>query len=113
MSFSQSLERAAVTSGGGLFEGGGMELSASVGQLSIATIGDDGLLLTQGFQQAQFACFGDFNGDGQIDTADLLLFLGQFGCATDCFGDLNGDGLVNTSDLLLFLGYFGTSCSDQ
>ncbi|MCB0761862.1 MAG: hypothetical protein KDC12_10100, partial [Flavobacteriales bacterium] len=57
------------------------------------------------------ACFGDFNLDGTIDTADLLLFLGDFGCeGLSCFADLNEDAIVNTTDLLLFLGVFGTNC---
>jgi predicted outer membrane repeat protein len=49
----------------------------------------------------------DFNGDGIISTADLLIFLGQLGCAgCDCEADLNGDCLVNITDLLDFLTQF-------
>lgn len=50
---------------------------------------------------------GDFNGDDEVDTTDLLLFLGDMGCTDDCITDLNGDGIVNVLDLLLFLSYFG------
>jgi len=57
------------------------------------------------------ACPGDFNGDNQVNTSDLLLFLGEFGCDTACTADLNGDGLVNTADLLSLLSLFGTSCN--
>jgi hypothetical protein len=52
---------------------------------------------------------GDLNGDGEVTTADLLIFLGAFGTAPG-FGDLaNMDGgvSVTTSDLLLFLTSFG------
>jgi hypothetical protein len=55
-------------------------------------------------------CLGDLNFDGTINTADLLLFLGAFGCNSDCIADLDGNLVVNTSDLLLFLGLFGTNC---
>ncbi len=33
-------------------------------------------------------------------------------CTNACPSDLNGDGLVNTNDLLLFLGNFGTTCPE-
>jgi hypothetical protein len=57
------------------------------------------------------SCVGDFNGDGNVDTADLLLFLGMFGCPSNCaYGDLSGNGSVDTQDLLLFLSIFGTAC---
>jgi hypothetical protein len=56
------------------------------------------------------ACYGDFNDDGIINTADLLIFLGDFGCIGPCVGDLNNDGIVSTLDLLDFLGVFGTDC---
>ncbi len=55
-------------------------------------------------------CLGDLNFDGTINTADLLLFLGAFGCNSNCIADLDGNLVVNTSDLLLFLGLFGTGC---
>ncbi len=49
--------------------------------------------------------FGDLNGDGIVDTSDLLILLGQWGpCpANECPADLNGDGVVDVSDLLLLL----------
>ncbi|MCB0762718.1 MAG: hypothetical protein KDC12_14415, partial [Flavobacteriales bacterium] len=51
---------------------------------------------------------GDFNGDGETNTADLLLFMGYIGeTGIDLPGDFNGDGIINISDLLAFLGYFG------
>lgn len=56
------------------------------------------------------SCLGDFNNDGYINTADLLLFLADFGCIGDCVADLNNDGVVSTLDLLDFLGLFGTEC---
>ena len=57
------------------------------------------------------SCVGDFTSDGEVNTSDLLLFLGNLGCTSGCAPyDLTNDDLVNTSDLLIFLGFFGTSC---
>jgi hypothetical protein len=56
-------------------------------------------------------CQGDFDNNGVINTSDLLLFMGLFGCLSGCSPyDVTGDGLVNTSDLLLFMGLYGTDC---
>ncbi|MBN8644542.1 MAG: dockerin type I repeat-containing protein [Planctomycetes bacterium] len=59
-----------------------------------------------------FACVGDLNNDGVVNTADLALFLGAFGQTVPAFtgGDLNGDGVVNTVDLAQFLAAFGSNC---
>ncbi|MBN8644394.1 MAG: hypothetical protein J0L61_04030 [Planctomycetes bacterium] len=56
-------------------------------------------------------CTGDFNGDGVRDTADLVIFLGDFGLSGPGIpSDLTGDGIVNTADLTRFLGVFGQPC---
>ncbi len=55
-------------------------------------------------------CLGDFNEDGSVSSADLLLLLTDFGCASNCSYDLNNDGQVDVIDVLLFLTVFGTSC---
>jgi T5SS/PEP-CTERM-associated repeat protein len=47
---------------------------------------------------------GDVNGDGVVDTADLLQLLGAWGACEGCPEDINGDGLVDTADLLILLG---------
>ncbi|MCH2161095.1 MAG: hypothetical protein MK085_04395 [Phycisphaerales bacterium] len=54
-------------------------------------------------------CFGDLDGDGQINGADLGLMLSAWGACTDdpCLGDLNEDGQVDGADLGLMLGAFG------
>ncbi|MGQ9656852.1 MAG: hypothetical protein ACUVV1_02985 [Fimbriimonadales bacterium] len=54
--------------------------------------------------------FGNVNGDGIVDDADLLQVLFNFG-SDDPASDANGDGLVDDADLLLVLFNFGASCS--
>jgi extracellular elastinolytic metalloproteinase len=55
-------------------------------------------------------CLGDFNEDGFINVADLLMLLGEFGCQNNCITDMNNDSLVNSADMLSFLSVFGTVC---
>jgi hypothetical protein len=57
-------------------------------------------------------CPGDFNSDGVISVADLLIYLGEFGCEENCTADFDLDGLVNIADLLGFLSVFGAPCSN-
>ena len=52
------------------------------------------------------SCDGDINGDGAVDTADLLLLLGDWGQPGGP-ADIDGSGLVDTVDLLLLLGQWG------
>ena len=46
----------------------------------------------------------DIDGDGDVDSADLALLLGDWGACPGCPEDLNGDGTVNSFDLALLLG---------
>ncbi|MCC7387450.1 MAG: hypothetical protein IT431_01650 [Phycisphaerales bacterium] len=54
-------------------------------------------------------CPADFNGDGAVDTRDVLAFLNAWG-AGDPRGDFNGDGSVNTIDVLAFLNAWSAGC---
>jgi len=43
----------------------------------------------------------DSNSDGFIGIEDLLEFVNNIGCTgQDCFGDYNGDNVVNSADML-------------
>jgi hypothetical protein len=53
--------------------------------------------------------FGNVNGDGVVDDADLLQVLFNFG-TNDIGSDANGDGIVDDADLLTVLFNFGASC---
>ena len=56
-------------------------------------------------------CDGDVNRDGVVDSDDLSLVLGGFGCAGGgCPGDADGNGATDSDDLSLVLGLFGESC---
>lgn len=55
-------------------------------------------------------CFGDFNCDGVISVADLLILIPQFGCTAGCTTDLDDDGVVAVSDLIIFNGLYGLIC---
>jgi T5SS/PEP-CTERM-associated repeat protein len=54
---------------------------------------------------------GDVNGDGVVDTEDLLLLLAAWGDCPDppeeCPADFSGDGVVDTADLLALLANWG------
>ncbi len=51
-------------------------------------------------------CVGDFDGNGQVDGADLGVLLGSWGTNLAAF-DLNGDTLVDGQDVGVFLGNWG------
>jgi hypothetical protein len=53
---------------------------------------------------------GDLNGDQLVGVGDVLLILGDFGCAASCNYDIDGDGAVTVTDVLTLLGGFGTAC---
>jgi len=51
---------------------------------------------------------GDLDGDGDVDTNDLLALLADWGCSGgDCLGDVDEDGDTDTNDLLLLLANWG------
>jgi len=55
---------------------------------------------------------GDLNGDGVVDSADLLILLSSWGdcpspCPPSCIGDLNDDCTVDSADLLILLSNWG------
>ncbi len=55
-------------------------------------------------------CIGDLNNDGAIDVMDILILLGDFGCAGSCIGDLNANGQTDAGDFNIMLGVFGSFC---
>ena len=49
---------------------------------------------------------GDINGNGKVNTEDLLMLLAAWG-NNGGPEDINGDGIVNVEDLLLLLANWG------
>jgi hypothetical protein len=47
--------------------------------------------------------FGDINGDGVVNAADLSSLLSAWGTTTANLADLDGNGIVGASDLSLLL----------
>jgi probable HAF family extracellular repeat protein len=83
-------------------------------------ISDDGTVMAgmaygDGFVQHAFrivvgsVCAADFNGDGEVNTLDVLSFLNAWN-AGDPSGDFNGDGSINTLDVLAFLNAWNAGC---
>ena len=58
------------------------------------------------------ACFGDLDGDNDVDLADLAQVLGHYGAtgASYADGDLTGDGQINLFDIAALLGAYGSDC---
>ncbi len=67
-------------------------------------IGWDTFTFTVGGQ-----CPADFNGDGVVDTRDVLAFLNAWSSG-DPSGDFNGDGVIDTRDVLAFLNTWTQGC---
>jgi hypothetical protein len=55
------------------------------------------------------ACPGDFDGDGVVDSRDVLAFLNAWS-AREPGGDFNADGAIDTRDMLAFLNAWGVPC---
>ncbi|MDW8107516.1 MAG: hypothetical protein RMK45_08560 [Armatimonadota bacterium] len=74
-----------------------------LGQRQTLTLGSSGVVT-----QDWTLIGGDANHDNQINNADLLIVLFNFG-TNDAQADVNGDGTVNNADLLLVLFNFGAT----
>ncbi|HZW11302.1 MAG TPA: GC-type dockerin domain-anchored protein [Phycisphaerales bacterium] len=55
------------------------------------------------------ACAPDFNGDGLVDTRDVIAFLNAWS-AGDQSADFNGDGVIDTRDVIAFLNAWTAGC---
>jgi len=55
------------------------------------------------------SCPADFNGDGGVDSRDVIAFLNTW-TAGDPDADLDGNGLIDTRDVVAFLNAWTTGC---
>ncbi len=58
---------------------------------------------------SQAGCPADFNGDGTVNTLDVLAFLSAW-AAGDASADFNDDGNIDTLDVLAFLNAWNAGC---
>jgi outer membrane protein assembly factor BamB len=85
----------------------GLDSVALAGDLALVGVRwDDDLGQASGsaYVFQRIACPADFDGDGDVDTADLLFLLGAWGTPA---GDVDGDGDTDTADLLALLAAWG------
>ena len=54
-------------------------------------------------------CAADYNGDGLVNTLDVLAFLNDWSAGNDG-ADWNNDGEINTQDVLAFLNDYNLGC---
>ncbi|MDP7006366.1 MAG: hypothetical protein QF718_09175 [Phycisphaerales bacterium] len=52
-------------------------------------------------------CIGDLNGDQEVNVADVLALIADWGECSACESDFNGDGFVAIEDLLVLIGAWG------
>jgi hypothetical protein len=52
--------------------------------------------------------YGDLNGDGIVNSADLNILIGSWGIAS-ASADINGNGIVDIGDLSILLSHYGSS----
>ena len=70
---------------------------------------------TEGFEQgvtdlgmiATVVAMGDVDGNGVVNTADILAVIGAWGICDACDEDVNGDGFVGVADLLQVIEDWG------
>lgn len=86
---------------------------ACVVDIQLDTGRDRIIVATQGrgsWMSAVEYCAGDWNGDGQANTIDILAFLNDWS-AGESWADINGDGSVNTLDVLTYLNDWNEGCA--
>lgn len=104
--------------GGGTSAGGDFHLSGTIGQpdASVGSLVGAAFSLDGGFWPAAdtaLTCPADFNGDGFVDSVDLLGVLSGWGlCDPPCPQDIDGNGQVDLADLLALLSAWGT-CEEE
>jgi choice-of-anchor B domain-containing protein len=54
-------------------------------------------------------CVADFNGDGSVNTQDVIAFLNSWNAGSGD-ADINGDGTVNTQDVIAYLNLWTAGC---
>jgi len=71
---------------------------------------EEGLFLLLSTIEPVAGCTGDFNMDGDVTVADLLILISEFGCNSGCSTDMDDNDVVTVEDLMQFLIAFVTGC---
>jgi V8-like Glu-specific endopeptidase len=79
-------------------------IASDLAEPSIVEAGVDGVSLV--VLECDSQTPGDVDGDGDVDSADLLALLAAWGYCGACPEDIDGDGLVGTADLLILLAHW-------
>jgi hypothetical protein len=110
----QSIERSVIGAAGFSYSGPTFQADCTTGETIISTFSGGSIVLTQGFHQPLILdafCLGDFDSNGFVNVADLLIFASALGCNSGCgLPDLDENGIVNITDLLIFISVFGNIC---
>ncbi|MBK7403314.1 MAG: hypothetical protein IPJ41_01440 [Phycisphaerales bacterium] len=100
------------------FSGGALAKPAQPARLDLATNRLRGyawgenvgwINLDDGEHFVAFNCPGDFNGDGLVDTRDVIAFLNAW-TSRQASADCDGNGVVDTRDVLCFLNLWAAGC---
>jgi hypothetical protein len=59
--------------------------------------------------ETESACVADFNGDGEVDTRDVIAFLNAW-TADDAAADCDGNGVIDTRDVTCYLNEWNAGC---
>ena len=89
---------------------GGLGGSANLGFprfVNFEDIEGDQFFVVDGDGGGGDGCFGDLNGDGQVDGADFGSLLASWGVCPSCPADLNEDDVVDGADVGLILSVWG------
>jgi len=62
-----------------------------------------------GLYAPETGCYADYNGDGIVDTRDVLAFLNDWAAGADA-ADCDGNGVVDTRDVICFLNAWNAGC---
>ncbi|MBK7405539.1 MAG: hypothetical protein IPJ41_13135 [Phycisphaerales bacterium] len=110
--------------------GGGWKLAARLEQqdspdpngfgFKVSVDGDSGLIGASSDDQVangagaayvfgRTQCVGDFDGNGIVDTRDVLAFLNSW-TKLDKAADIDGNGIIDTRDVLAFLNRWAAGC---
>jgi hypothetical protein len=92
-------------------------LTNGVFSTSLAASGANGIQDANGtylgngtaFTQSFSVLYGDYNADGVVSAADMVLVNGQVSQPYNIFADLNGDGVVNTLDVSIARSQVGAT----